>query len=574
MAHCDALSQYRRSATNVMRSLGQTLFHTFRLFLAFALLSANSVHAEPPRAANTLGIGLAGISDWSTQQPFLDVMKTARPWIGHLPNQWGGLNASDLQAAGILDNHGWPTSIPTNLRGIGTVILTDLPPEAASLAGRYRLRFEGSGIIEVSGRASKVKYGEKQIEFDFIPGEGSVVVTINRTDNRKTGDYIRGISVVKLEKAPLFESGGVFNPDWLKHVQDFEVLRYMDWMSTNDSNQSKWDDRPHVDDYTYAHGVPVEVMVRLSNETGTNPWFNIPHLATDEYVKAFAETVFATLDPKLTAYVEFSNEVWNWQFEQASWAEDEGSARWGKEYSWMQYYGMRSAEVLQIWSEVYTNARSRLITIISTQTGWQGLEFDALEAPLWRAENPQNPRPAELADAFAIAGYFGRIIGTPERAQIVREWLAESQARAGSDQSRRFEYAIEMAVKELRDGSVTGDPRDTLRDLAENTFPYQAKVANKFGLDLIMYEGGTHVTGIEEILDDDGLTDFFIALNYSPGMGELYSELLDIWHQAGGQVFNAYADVIMPSKWGSWGHLRHLEDDNGRWRALKIATGN
>lgn len=34
-----------------------------------------------------VGFGLAAVTDWSVQQPFLDVFKTARPWIGHLPGQ-------------------------------------------------------------------------------------------------------------------------------------------------------------------------------------------------------------------------------------------------------------------------------------------------------------------------------------------------------------------------------------------------------------------------------------------------------------------------------------------------------
>lgn len=37
-----------------------------------------------------LAMGLNGISDWSTEQPFVDLMKSARPWTGHLPDRWDG----------------------------------------------------------------------------------------------------------------------------------------------------------------------------------------------------------------------------------------------------------------------------------------------------------------------------------------------------------------------------------------------------------------------------------------------------------------------------------------------------
>ena len=556
MAHRNPLSENRACSatmTYFMRSLpARVMCAVLSVFVL--TFSGSLAHANQTR---DMGIGLASVVDWSTQQPFLDVMKTARPWIGHRPGQWGGQNEADLLAAGVLDDKGWPTSIPSDLRGIGTVILTDLPAGATSLQGRYQLRYKGTGIVEVGGRATKVRYGKNRIEFDFTPGEGPVTITINRTDKRKTGDYIRDISVVHLDKIALYDAGEMFNPDWIRHIEQFKLLRFMDWMETNDSKQSKWADRPKPSDYTYArHGVPLEIMLELIQKTKADPWFNIPHLATDTYVREFAQMVKAQLDLDRTAYVEFSNEVWNWQFEQASWAEDQARARWNQDYAWMQYYGLRTAQVMEIWSDVFVQDRERLVTILSTQTGWQGLELDALNAPLWRAEDAQNPHPADRVDAYAIAGYFGRILGTPERAPLVREWIAASSERAGGDPIRKFDHAIALAAQDMRDGSISGDISDTIKDLADNIFPYHANVAHKNGLAFLMYEGGTHVTGIAEILDDDSLTEFFVALNYADEMGTLYSELLDIWQQSGGALFNAYADVTMPGMWGSWGHLR------------------
>ncbi|MFC3117452.1 hypothetical protein ACFOHS_00660 [Jhaorihella thermophila] len=119
------------------------------LLLLFALLGG-AVHAadgdNPPMAIN-----LSGVNDYATQQPFIDVFKSARSWIGHKPGQWGGATHEDLEAAGYLDENGWPLEIPPELSSIGTVILTDLPKEAVSLAGRYRLTFDGDGIVEVGG---------------------------------------------------------------------------------------------------------------------------------------------------------------------------------------------------------------------------------------------------------------------------------------------------------------------------------------------------------------------------------------------------------------------------------------
>ena len=84
-----------------------------------------------------------------------------------------------------------------------------------------------------------------------------------------------------------------------------------------------------------------------------------------------------------------------------------------------------------------------------------------------------------------------------------------------------------------------------------------------------MYEGGTHIVGVGHWVDNDALTDFFLHLNYSDEMGQLYAELLAGWEAAGGTLFNAFVDVSEPSKWGSWGSLRHLQDETGRHSAIE-----
>jgi hypothetical protein len=125
-----------------------------------------------------------------------------------------------------------------------------------------------------------------------------------------------------------------------------------------------------------------------------------------------------------------------------------------------------------------------------------------------------------------------------------------------------------LAVQELTDGSVSGQNVDTVSDLRNRIWPYHADVATKAGLELIMYEGGTHIVGIGAQVDDARLAEFFQHFNYSSEMGGLYRSLIDSWYAAGGRLFNAYADVYIPTKWGSWGALRHLDDSNPRWDAL------
>lgn len=60
-------------------------------------------------------------------------------------------------------------------------------------------------------------------------------------------------------------------------------------MATNGSTQSEWINGPKLSTQSYStKGVPIEVMVELSNFNNSEPWFCMPHLATDDYVKNFA----------------------------------------------------------------------------------------------------------------------------------------------------------------------------------------------------------------------------------------------------------------------------------------------
>lgn len=543
------------------------------------IIQAKDVVFTPITNPN-LGLGLNGLADWSVQQPFLDVMKTAREWVGHLPGQWGGWDFTKLQAEGLLDAQGWPDRVPDGLDGISTVLLTDIPPDSGGVAGRYVLTYEGRGRLVLGGRAAVQSELPGRVVFDFTPGEGGVILTIEATD---PADNIRNIQIVREDRAEALARGEIFNPDWLARIRGVSLIRFMDWMKTNNSTLAEVQDRPKLDDFTWTrHGAPIEVMIALANELGADPWFTLPHLASDDLIRFYAEAVRDGLDPKLNAYVEFSNEVWNWQFAQAQWAEDQGRARWGGDSKWVQFYALRASQMADIWAKTFgPDASTRLTRVIATQTGWLGLEEQILNAPDVLAEGL--PAPATHFDALAVTGYFSGLIGSDEKAKLVRAWIAESEQAATADAAaqgltgadaqafvmqHRFDRAVAAVLPEIIDGAVTGDPSDSLDRLLTTVLPHHAKVAEDNGLRLAMYEGGTHVVGYAAQVDDDLLTAFFTHLNYTSEMASLYARLLDEWAELTPEPFNAFVDIAAPSKWGSWGALRHLTDENPRWAVL------
>ena len=550
------------------------LLGLFALLLALTGPALAQVDLSPREGRRALGLNLADIAAWNTGLPFIDVMRNGSRWVGHTGSGWGGMDEAALFEAGALDQDGWVVAIPRNVRRISTFVLMDLPAEMTSAAGTYHVTWEGTAPLGFGGAARNVRYGDNSATFTFTPGEGAVLIEFNR-------GTLRNLSVVHERNLPLHQAGALFNPDWLARVGDVAVIRFMDWMLTNHSEVQTWDQRPRMTDYSWSRrGAPLEVMLRLANETGADPWFTLPHLADDDYVRQFAEEVKAGLGSDLRAWFEFSNEIWNWSFAQADWAEQNARARWNRDWAWVQFGAVRAAEVMRVIDSVYAGQDSRRVRVLGLFTGWIGLEADMLAAPDYVAEDPANRPPREFFDVLAVTGYFNAELHAESRREMVQGWLDESlaaaeasaaaltgEAREAHIRAHRFDLAIQRAGEELING-----PENSVRHLLDVTLAHHAQVARENGMALVMYEGGTHVVTRPEDHDNEDLVAFFEALNYSEPMGQAYRVLIEGWQDLTPTPFVAFMDIGPPSIWGAWGHLRHLDDDTPRWRALMDMT--
>ena len=231
--------------------------------------------------------------------------------------------------------------------------------------GTYVLSYEGEGTITYnSGVKDEAASSAGRDVLNISNSQPDLRLTVTSTN---PNNNIRNIRLVpeqyenQVNQAYANDDlGKLFNPDFVDKIRDFEVLRFMDWMGTNNSTKSQWSDRQHPDMYTFTPqedlfdggGMPVEYMVALGNETNTDVWFTMPHLATDDYITRFAEYVRDNLDPNLNVYVEYSNEVWNGQFDQAQYARQQGQQlthydadEYAKGFDW---YSKRTTEVTQI----------------------------------------------------------------------------------------------------------------------------------------------------------------------------------------------------------------------------------
>lgn len=489
----------------------------------------------------SLGTNMAGLVDWSTAFPFLDLFRMSRDWFTQTDGQFNSGQAGLLD----LDENGWIRGFtqdgsPAPFDRVATILFTGghLP------GGTYVLDWQGEGTIELAHVPAEavVERGDHHMVLRLSPGQ-VLQIALTATDPDGTGDYLRDIRLYNTQHAELLAAGQQFTPEFLDRIDGFRVLRFMDWMGTNNSTVSTWEDATHAGAAreTVPGGAAVETMVDLANTVRADPWFNIPHLATDDYIRQLATYVRDHLDPGLVARFELSNEVWNWGFGQAQHAQAQAEALWGSdvEGGWMQWYGMRAAQMAGIVADVFgAETGSRALNVIATQSGWWGLEDYALNAPDWVAGGGAPPRDAPF-HVYAIASYFGGSMGSAEMSDQVDAWIAEGEDGFGH------------AIAWLRS---TAAP-DTLGSIGA-TIAYHAGVAASLGWQLEGYEGGQHIVDLDGLFggaQSEAQTEFFTALVRQPAFRDLYLEYFAIWRDNGGGLMAQFSDFGEGGRYGSWG---------------------
>ena len=508
-----------------------------------------------------LGTNLTGIADWSTEMPFIDAFKSSRQWITQCeskePGCSGSWNTKEFEKLD-LDEYGWVKSLPkpeesAEYTRVGTLLFRGVERYPG---GKYVVLYEGEGKIEYKFDARKDEAASVpgRDVIDVTPSKKGIYLAITETDPQKTGNYIRNIRVVPAEYEATY-SDEIFNPKFLEKINQFKALRFMDWMDTNNSEQSEWKNRPKVDkaSYSYGGGVPIKIMVELANRLQVDPWFNMPHQATDEYFTNFASLVKETVDPHLTIYVEYSNEVWNRQFKQFDWVRDNGPVPGGKKS--FQPYGVRTAQMCDIWKDVFGEESHRVKCVMGTQTANPRVAGQVLNCDRWS----EAPCYEHGIDALAITAYFSAGLGKPEYEEEIMAWLIDPTID---------EFA--MAMSQLKDGSVLGTEGDNTSDLLER-FNQYSQMAREKGLELVVYEGGSHVVGRKKVVNNQKITEFFIELHRQPEFYDRYMEMLNAWKNTQGNrtVFMNFSNIRRPNKWGSWGVLEYVDQESSpRYDAL------
>jgi len=512
-----------------------------------------------------VGMNLENVVDWSPAWTFTDAFQSSRPWIAQAVDVASGAVTWDVGNTHPLpvDTKGeiprletWSEGGRTYRHQAATLLFRDV---GSYPSGTYHAQWEGKGTVTFGFDARVLSTstgadGIHRAELAVSPTSAGILVRIEATD---PADPVRGIHLWmpdwkgKSFAGEVWKPGAAFSPFYplfLERLDPFSTIRFMAWQETNGSTvQSATDGRP-VDAARQSsgqggspsepkiNGVSVEVMVELANELDADPWFNMPPRADDSYVRAFATYVRDHLEPGRKAYVEWSNEIWNWAwgFDGARYV-DEIASR--PEYAGLDHWQVAGREAkrdLDLWSSVFAGQSSRLVRVAAGQA-----------ANEWIVDRVASAMGGSF-DVLAIAPYF-----------------------APTDEQRAGYTAATTVDTVLADCRVAVD---TAIDWTRRHKAIADQWTRALGrpVSLVAYEGGVHLDG----RGGPAQQAFYDATN-DPRMRGLYDTYLAGLAAAGMTLYVDFQFTGQPgaTPWGDFAKLHAMDQPTATaWRYSAVVA--
>ena len=471
---------------------------------------------KPDSCSMLIGTNLSGFADWVPERPMKNLFKHVRPdpipftsncFCWYLPSVSDSID---------YDQEGYPLQIPKPTPEGPAMVRYIMSSNGANLpiGQQYVLLYEGAGEIQLQGNVTLLNNTPGRILFE-VNDEGNIFFNLVKSVQ---GNHIRNIRILRPEDENADLVANPFYEGFLDKIKPFYALRFMDWGATNNNPQVKWSERAKVDYFTYGthKGVPYEMMIKLANQLHKDVWICVPHKADDDFVAQMAGLFKEQLDSDLKIYLEYSNEVWNWIFDQSHYNVDTGPNNLG----YGAAYAEKAKKVFRIWHEVFGEDKSRVQRVLGIQAGYNSLNeqiLAQLDSNEWDLGSPTH--------------YVGLDHGSSGNPVLT----ASSTPHDIIQNARNSFYSFKESVK---------------RDY---------RTIELFGKRIVTYEGGQHFVGNVFGIPYDYQQAMWDA-QYTPEIYQLYIELLDSIRYWGCELaMNFSLASPQESIYGSWGVLNDID---------------
>ena len=533
-------------------------------------LEPRALMAADTGAATHMGVGmnLENVVDWSPAWTFTDAFKASRPWIAQAfdPATWSTSWDDPATPALTVDANGNVTRLLSWTGDSGR----RLEQRAATLmfrglgggyaGGTYRAEWDGDGVVTFGFDArvtasGRTPTGRNYADLLVTPSDDGILMVIEATN---AANPARGFNLWMPDwqgrrfAGQRWEPGAAFSPFhplFLERLAPFHTLRFMGMKETNSSDIRTWADRRDAADIRQGsgpggttsepivNGMSVEYMVQLANDLDADPWFNMPHMADDTFVRNFATYVRDHLEPGRKVYVEWANEVWNfgWGFDPSHWvAEQAANAGLDPDYGQWIVAGREAKRDMDLWSDVFAGQTDQLVRVAA---GWAAVD--------WVTDQIAEAMQGSF-DAIAIAPYI-----TPTDEQRAAYSATTTVDRVLADTRANVATSLEWTAAHER----------LARDWA-------ARLGRP--IELVAYEGGPHLDGRGASYQGD----FYAATN-DPRMGDIYRDYLRGLDAAGMDLFVDFQFTGQPgaAPWGDFAKLHRMDEPpTTAWRYAAVVA--
>lgn len=470
---------------------------------------------QPQQCDLAIGTNLSGFADWVPERPLKNLMKHVRPEPIAFNDDcfcWSNGNLSLLQ----FDADGYPTQVPQMANGVPNKVRYVISSEGANLppGETYVLLYDGTGSLAVGGGVTVTGNALGRIQFS-VDVVGNIFFMINAS---QMGDHVRNIRILRLADEFADLDAEPFYEGFLDKIRPFKALRFMDWGHTNGNPVVHWEDRTSLTHFTYATetGVPYEMMVKLANQLEKDVWLCVPHAADSNYVAQMAALFRDQLDPDLTIYLEYSNEVWNWIFAQAHFNADNAPSN----LNYGRAMAQRAGQTFRTWHLVFGAEKSRVKRVLGLQGGFNYLNEQIL--------SQLDPADWDYGSPTSYIGLDHGNTGNPV--------LTPSSTPADIIENARNNWASFRPVLWQDYNNV-----------------------KLFGKKIVNYEGGQHFVGNVFGVPYAYQQAMWDA-QYTPEIYALYDDMLDTIRTWGSRLFGNFSLASrQESVYGSWGVLNDID---------------
>jgi len=478
----------------------------------------DKIDSEAP--GSFLGMNLYPVTDWSPEIVWANIFLSSSPWISQHKD---GINPWNDGRKIEVNSLGYP--ILLNDQAAATVMLRGI--EDSYPAGTYVCTFDGDGDVTFDFSATVISQQANRVEFNVTPSNTGILMRITRSN---PSDRVRNIKVW----LPGFENAASpFFTDFRDSLEPFDTLKFTEWQRANEGATIEWNNRTIRDQKQVTNqGVAIEYMVDLCNDLSSNAWFNIPHLADNDYITNFATFLRDNLDSSLRIYVEWSNEVWNTLLPVNYWTKEQAESDVTKDFH--DIWAEKTKNVFDIFDTIFAAEPERITKVIAgqqtnvdhatqlaTKLDTLGGTFDAIACGAYTTTaGSDGITVADIITALDVNTAHHLINGWQDHKVLTDTWSSDTGLR---------------------------------------------KI-------LIAYEGGQHLTtfGLPPTAEVTWEDTFNLA-QIDPRMYNSYADLIQSFRDAGGSLFMHYTYLSPYDQWGSWGAREGIEQtelEAPKWEAL------